>query len=266
MQAVAADKYDKAYFETTFAKKDFATPLALEDFGHIYRTMVELLPLRADETVVDVGCGNGELAILLNKVFGCTVIGLDYSADAIDICNANLARWRTHHDDKGKVSFRHYDQLPSLTGVSAVHFCDVLEHMTDAEIASTLDVVRTWNDGQPIRIGVHTDNNDYLRFIRPGFDALALLTRRQTRATLRARNEFERERHINLTTPRRLRREMRAQGFRETRLLYPTPTEEKIRAHLGPGQPRAVVAAVKAGLRMAKRLSPSFYAVYESSR
>src|SRR3990172_8586282 len=46
------------------------------------------LHLSAGDVVLDLACGNGHTAILLAREFGCSVVGVDYSAENIRAATA----------------------------------------------------------------------------------------------------------------------------------------------------------------------------------
>jgi trans-aconitate 2-methyltransferase len=58
------------------------------------RQVLERLPLRGDETVLDAGCGSGGVTeLLLGRLPQGRVIGVDGSRAMIDQARSNLARW-----------------------------------------------------------------------------------------------------------------------------------------------------------------------------
>jgi len=58
------------------------------------RQVLERLPLRGDETVLDAGCGSGGVTrLLLERLPQGRVIGVDGSRAMVDEARSNLARW-----------------------------------------------------------------------------------------------------------------------------------------------------------------------------
>lgn len=257
--------YDQGYFARISQEIDFSEPLRLERFAPKHRHMADMLSLSPEDRVVDFGCGTGHLSFCLYARYGCSVLGIDYAQDAIDLAKRHLDQLRSHTEDQGRIEFLcvGIQGLPQLSRVSAVYLSDVVEHMRDWEIAGLMDQVKTWNDNGSLRCVVHTDNNLYLRWVRPFMDLLGLAARTQTLHKIRERNHFERETHVNLTTPALFKRKMARWGFVEKSRSYGMVTSTLVRDQLGPLQNIPGLASLCTfGVRRLEFLSPSFYAIY----
>jgi len=261
MKSVDSSLYDKNYFE-----RSISTTLDVIKSGDspIHNTILGLLPLDPGDTVVDFGCGTGILSFLLHRRYGCSVIGIDYSADAIDM-------GRKYNEKLGyeKVTFTHSDieGLPALNGIKAVYLSDVVEHLYDSEIDRFFDKLNEWNRGggkkEELFVIVHTDNTLYLRFIRPLVDFINIITKRSTFDQLAARNKFERERHVNLTCVQKLTRTMKRKGYYLAKIVYPEISDKALKNQLGYiGEFKLTKYLIKAFYPLARPLSPSFYALY----
>ncbi len=257
-------KYNKKYFESLFKSHDYSKKVKFASFGHIYRDLANLCKLSPGDKVVDFGCGNGELSFCLYQKYGAEVTGIDYSGDAIQIAKDNLVKL-CKIDKNPNIRFINVnnDGLPKLKNISYVYFCDVLEHMYDHEISQVLKRVKLWNN-KKIRIVVHTDNNTFLRFVRPFIDGLSIITGTSSVHQVQSRNLWESERHVNLTNPSKFRKNISKYGFNEVKLFYPEVNMDKIERQLG-GLSRLPLLKkiVFFALKMLKPLSPSFYGVYE---
>lgn len=88
-----------------------------------------------------------------------------------------------------------------LENIKAVYFCDVFEHLYAYEIKQIIKYISRW--GKP-RIVVHTDNNNYLRYIEPILNILGLISGNTTLKKIHQKNQFNKIRHVNLTTPKKL--------------------------------------------------------------
>lgn len=262
---VDVEKYNREYYQGLYVSPDYATDFDWNMFGDIYKEMANILPLSKDGTVVDFGCGNGEQSFCLYKKYGCSVIGIDYSEDAIGIAKENLEKLYTK-DPSATVSFvnNNNDALPMLENIDVVYFCDVVEHMYDNEIALVMEQIKQWNRQGKIKAVVHTDNTLFLDFVRPFLDSLSVLCGVSTVRDIKKRNAWENERHVNLTNPRRFRRTMESFGFYEITLRYPEISLGRVERQLGKlGRVPGLSKALYAGVKMFQFLSPSFYAVYE---
>jgi len=266
MKQVKPEKYDKEYFEHVFQSLDYSKEVELGSFKHIYRTMGDMLKINSRDTVVDFGCGNGDLSFYLNKKYDCNVMGIDYSKDAVLLCKANLTKYLIKNRTNSSITFKNInnDQLPKLTNITAVYFCDVLEHMYDHEIQLVLNQVANWIKDGHIYLVVHTDNNIYQKVIRPFIDLLSIIAGSESFVSLRKRNSWEKERHINLTNPYKLSKKMAKWGYNENVLKFPTASLSVIKKQLGPlGNNKIFVLVIRKVLRKLSFLSPTFYVIYE---
>lgn len=140
------------------------------DFGaifhsHIYQNALKLGKPNASSFVLDVGCGRGELCFML-AYKGVRVVGIDYSADSIALCN-ELKRFLP----KGKrkfVSFKHMDILSEPVDLKyeeydLIYFLDVIEHLTSQEGVLALSTIHSL-----LRPGgkliIHTNNMYFERY------------------------------------------------------------------------------------------------------
>jgi SAM-dependent methyltransferase len=125
---------------------------------------VELAGIQPGMTVLDVGCGRGELAVLCART-GCTVTALDYSADAIDLARQHVRKQR--HEVAERIDLHAMNaQLLGFRDASfdRVFLVDIVEHLTPAELGRALgEVRRVVRPGG--RVVVHTAPNAWL--IRP---------------------------------------------------------------------------------------------------
>ena len=94
----------------------------------IYRlaTVYQLLNIKAGERILDIGCGRGELAHYIYKYTNASVVGLDYSIDAIHIANETFP-----NIDKERLQYIQADILeykPS-SKFNKIALADVIEHL-----------------------------------------------------------------------------------------------------------------------------------------
>lgn len=263
IKQVDKSKYNKEYFVSLFKTPDYSKKVTLNSFGHIYREIANLYKLSPEDRVVDFGCGNGELSFCLHKRYNPTIFGIDYSKDAIEVSNVNLNLLKKR-DKNLKIKFinTNNNHLPDLKDINYVYFCDVLEHMYDHEIATVLNEIKKWNKTK-IKILIHTDNNIFLRFVRPFLDLLAIISGLSNPKAINKRNIWESERHVNLTNPRKLREFIELLGFRQVKLVYSVASEDKVGRQLGDLSSLAFLKSLSFTiLHFFKSLSPSFYAVY----
>jgi SAM-dependent methyltransferase len=261
-RTVNSEMYDRNYFiEKINTKID---SLLLVD-SNIYKTMIDLVgpSMAKDKVLVDFGCGTGILSFLLNNKFNCKVIGIDYSQAAIDLCEEHKKSLKL---DDIEFKCESIDSLQNIGPVDFVLFSDVIEHLYEEEIISLLEKMRMWNKDSNISqyLIIHTDNNNYLRYIRIFIDFLSIVSLRNSLKEIKERNMFENERHVNLKSPSKLDKTMIGCGYKLVEICYPKIDKERLRAQIGvlysiPLFPQLLIAIYP----LIKKLSPSFYAKYE---
>ena len=79
--------YDKAYFEKT----DGASYFFKGEIAPKFLRAIKAGNLKEGQRVLDIGCGRGDLAIVLARN-GANVIGIDYSKDAVKIASKTIIK------------------------------------------------------------------------------------------------------------------------------------------------------------------------------
>jgi demethylmenaquinone methyltransferase/2-methoxy-6-polyprenyl-1,4-benzoquinol methylase len=144
----------------------WATVLSLGQDPRWRREMVSHVPVRADQRVLDVACGTGMVARALVARYGCTVTGIDQSAEMLAGARARLAGTPA----AAAITFLegHAESLPfpdaSFDALTATY---LLRYVDDVE-ATLRELVRVVAPGGPV---------GYLEFalpphpVRPLWDA-----------------------------------------------------------------------------------------------
>jgi len=263
---VNANKYDIDYYTSLYKSPDYNKKIDLTKFGHIYQNIASLTNISSNQSIVDFGCGNGELGFYLYLKTKCSVIGIDYSGDAIKIANQHLKKLVIRDKNaKEKIKFisKNNNRLPILK-VDQVYFCDVLEHLYDEEVNLVLKKAKSWQKNNSIVFAVHTDNDLFLKYIRPILDIISVITFSSKMSDISARNKWEKERHVNLSNPYKMRAIMRQFGFEQIAFKYPDAGLDKIRNQLGRLSRIPLMDYVIYGvMNISKSFSPSFFAAYK---
>lgn len=266
VKSVSTTKYNYDYYQNLYGIYDYRKKIKLSDFKEIQRHIGSLLDHSKEEFIIDFGCGNGDLTILLAFKYKCKTLGIDYSPDAIRIAkNSNKILKEYHPSLSARIDFicAKNQQLPDLKNVTAVYLCDVIEHMFDEEIEISMQKILSWSKNK-LSLVVHTDNNNYLRFVRPITDLLALILGKTSLKTIKIRNNWEKERHVNLTTPTALAQKLKLYGFKMIKLMYSPVNKERIRNQLGSlGEVAIIVNLISFIVPFFPFLLPSFYMVLE---
>ncbi len=264
MKQVNPKYYDQKYFEFQSVSPDFTKKLGPSNFHKKYQEIASLIPLAPSDHICDFGCGNGDLSFLLSLKYNCRISSIDYSPDAIKICQSNLSLFQKKTYSQPNIKFYNRDNqhLPSLKKIKAVYFCDVFEHLYPSEIKLIIKSVAKWGDPEII---VHTDNNLYLKYIQPITNLICLLTRKITKDQLHQQKIFHQKRHVNLTNPFKLKKYMAKLGYYQTKLQYPKIDQNTILQQLGPlSKFHLLVSLSSLVLKLFPIFFPSFYSVYSS--
>lgn len=259
--------YNAPYFQARYQNIDYQKLKDLNEFDHIYQTAGALIRLKADDKVVDFGCGAGHLAFYLYLKYGCDITGLDYSPDALFFChqNLNMLKNRKEYSYIGeKVRFLPsvLNNLPDFKNIQAVFLLDILEHLYDGEIEVVLEKIKNWSGKSSLQIVIHTDNYNYLRFVRPLTDWLLVTLGKKTRGKIEEEKALVARGHINLTTAKELQRKLKKQGWKILKTKYPTININLVQAHLGAlGKIKPIVWLAYGLGKVFYFLRPSFYIV-----
>lgn len=260
MKQVSPKKYDSLYWDNF--PFDFNRKLKLKDFGDVEARMSEMLKLKKTDTIVDLGCGTGQLSFYLSLKYNCEVIGIDYSKDAIEIAQVNKKDFIENNKvDTKRITFLNKTnaELKIFKNIKAVYLKDVIEHLYDEEINKILDTIKKWNN-EYMYIIIHTDNNLYLQYIRPFEDQINIFLHRITKKEIYRRNKIEAERHINLMTVNQVKKKLLRQGFITENVEYATLSSEKIREQLRiAGQLNLLVQIIFFFAKLLFFLRPSFF-------
>lgn len=267
VKSVDTSKYDDQYFKE---RREYSAYDQLRDpneFSHIYQKAGSMLKLEKNDKVIDLGCGSGQMAFHLYLKYGCNIAGIDYSQAAIEIGQNNLSKLSSrpeYSNIRNKVEFFHSDNdhLPEFSDIKAVFWIDVVEHLYDHEIEEALEKIKKWKRKDGMYLVVHTDNNNYQRFVRPVINFLAVIFGKTSLRELRKNKEHEMERHINLTTAYKFRKKLSANGFKVLKISYPPMEIGIIKAHLGGlGKIGIIVHSIYYLGKIFYFLRPSFYLV-----
>ena len=236
-QRVDPSVYDEKYYSGRYQKIDYQNLERLSDFDHIYQKAGSILQFQEQDKIIDFGCGTGHLSLYLFLKYKCDVTGVDYSRDAIFLCEKNLKMLEArskYSSTREKVRFMHFDikNPPNFENIKAVFLIDVVEHLCNYELDLVLEKIKKW--GKKIRIIIHTDNNNYLKFIRPVMDFLSVCFGKSTYQSLRKGYAEVAKGHVNLTTAGKLKRKLNLHSFDILKIEYPPINISVVKNQLGP--------------------------------
>ena len=204
---VPASTYDEAYYRECCGDFDNWTPDGSQPIGGIYLHAAELLGIGEGTTLVDVGCGRGELVCLASQR-GATAIGIEYSEDALKLARQTLEGY----GEQAELLLADARRIPIDDGVAdCATLLDVVEHLTPQELSVALaEIHRILRPGG--RVFSHTRPNRLIysvtyRLLRWSWPP------RGRSWPADPRIDVEREMHVNEMTLGELRRALRGGGY-----------------------------------------------------
>lgn len=258
MKSVNPKKYNKNYWGI-FKQPNYASyhpRLANKKF----REINSLIKIKKTDFIVDLGCGQGDMCFYLSAKYNCQIIGIDYSKDAINLANKHLKDFRTKYKSANIKFYNLNNQhLPNLKNVKYVFLNDVIEHLYCQELKLMFNKIKDW--GNNTRIAIHTDNNIYIRFIRPFTDIIGKCIGSFDKNYFSSRKNIEKL-HVNLTNPYQLKKFMSNLKYKQIKLDYPQVDIKTINNQLGFKKNNPISFLIKFFLNLFRPLSPSFYAIY----
>ena len=172
---------------------------------------LELAEIAADMSVLDVGCGRGEILVQAARR-GARAIGFDYAIVALGIALESIAA--RPESDKILIHLGNARRLPYPDNhFDRVFMLDVVEHLYPDELHQTFTEI--WRVLCPSgRLIVHTmPNTWYYRLGYPWFRIVQRLRGKHLPANPRARWGYPQV-HVNEQNPISLYRALRAAGFK----------------------------------------------------
>jgi cyclopropane fatty-acyl-phospholipid synthase-like methyltransferase len=264
MKQVNPKFYNQSYFQKQSSSPDFNKKIKTTDFQSKYRQIISLSKIKKGDTVCDYACGAGDLAFLISLKYNCPVVAIDYSPDAIKICKEKLKLFKKYTNPKANIKFLNKTNkgLPVLKNIKAIFFCDVFEHLYNSEIKLIISKIKQWTNIP--NIIVHTDNNNYLKFIHPIINTISLLSKGTTIKKIKKNKIFNQKRHINLTNPKDLKKKMESFSFEEVKLKYPKPSLIAIKNQIRSlSKFKKLNKLILLIIKKIPFLSPSFFALYQ---
>jgi ubiquinone/menaquinone biosynthesis C-methylase UbiE len=210
--AVSSDVYDTDYFLHAAAGYEAWSSSDGRELDHRYAGSLRIAELQRGETVIDLGCGRGELLVAALAAGAGRAIGVEYSLDGVALARRTLATQGAA--ERAELVHADIRAVPLPDGdADLVTMLDVVEHLTPTELEQTLrEARRLLRPGG--RILIHTLPNRLI------YDVTYALQRRLPgRRTWPRdpRNDYERAMHVGEQTVGSLGRALRRGGFEHVR-------------------------------------------------
>ncbi len=166
-------QYSSQYYTECGEFKEFIATKG-KQLGVSLRRCKEIASLKGNETVLDIGCGRGELAYHC-VLDGCKVIALDFSEEALRIAQTifsnlpkkNIHRYLLLRMDARKLGFQ-------KNSFDVIFMTDIVEHIYQNELESLFYyVVKCLKPGGRIIIRTAPNKNlSYFPLFRPIHDII----------------------------------------------------------------------------------------------
>jgi cyclopropane fatty-acyl-phospholipid synthase-like methyltransferase len=208
---VPSTLYDDAYFETCEGYGEFSASDGAELSARLQAAW-ELADVRPGQTVLDLGCGRGEV-LVWGASRAVRAWGLDFSAAAVGI--ARQAAIANGVGDLVRIQRGEARALPYAGATfDRVLMLDLVEHLHPPELGSALREVRRVLKPEG-RLLVHTmPNLWYYRYGYPLYRGLQRLRGQRLPANPRERFKYHAAMHVNEQHVLSLQANLRRAGFR----------------------------------------------------
>jgi ubiquinone/menaquinone biosynthesis C-methylase UbiE len=213
--AVPEDVYDSDYFLKACGGADwverFIASKGVESYPH-YRDLVAQLNLKKVDRVLDVGCGRGEVTVMLGLA-GAEAVGLDYSNAALNIARGVYQACASEVEEALTFIQSDATTLPfESNSFDHVVMADVVEHLHDWQLSLMYaECHRILKPGGQLLI--HTWPNRWHTDIT--YPVVARITRFfGSKRPMNPRKPHDEVVHVNEQSPYSMRKDVRAQNFK----------------------------------------------------
>ena len=237
---ISPDIYDEQYFCEVMPGKENYLKSHGREISNLYKIVLDLAGILPDMTVLDFGCGRGEL-VYQSVLKGAKTIGIDYSDAAIKLSNELMARLPDNL--KGSVKIIKLSAgrlLLNNDSIDRILLIDVIEHLTDDEMNILLsEFYRVLKSGG--KLIIHTPNRLHFDIGWKYYTYYAILLTRLLRLKnpknvhRELRTDDEKKVHINEQEPFYLKKTLMKSGFKQNKIILKNVYEghQIIRKYLG---------------------------------
>jgi len=167
MEKVDPNLYDHNYYmSNNVGHEEFKAGLKPDKINYKFRHILQYCSFSSKKTVLDIGCGRGELVYYMVQK-GCSkATGIDYSPAAINIAKSFAAK--LDKDTRERMHFVNKDvlELSENEKFDYIFMVDVWEHMYDHQLIPLLSKISSLLKDNGTLI-ITTPNGFYEKFLYP---------------------------------------------------------------------------------------------------
>jgi 2-polyprenyl-3-methyl-5-hydroxy-6-metoxy-1,4-benzoquinol methylase len=242
---IPSDVYDRKYFlYGSGGMQPLVRAVRTGDFKNVYRynvysSAIEMTEPKKTDRVMDIGCGRGELCVMLAKR-GVSVLGIDYAKDSVALCEE--LRGMLPANQKKLINFQRGSLLDRNLKLKKnyydfIYFLGVIEHMTVSEANRALEKIYSLlRKGG--RVVIHTNNFYFEKLAHLGvafvYHGFRVFTDFGSKSIEKTKNPYEHF-HINYYSSDSLTKALRGSGF-DTQVSFVRPKNVKeVKNLISPG-------------------------------
>jgi ubiquinone/menaquinone biosynthesis C-methylase UbiE len=223
MKSVDPQIYDKEYYETICLGSEEYKKSKGKTIHDRWKNLLKGLPVSNKTTILDVGCGRGDITLFLAQK-AKLVVGVDYSKDGIALANKIKKNFPQAIQKKTQFKVMNVKKMDFKDNSFDIAICiDVIEHLYKDEVNEALSEIARILKKDGI-LFIHTGPNKilydrtYKYYILPMNKFLTKidqLVKRKKYASLPSdpRTPVEKEQHVNEPTYYYLRSVLKRYGF-----------------------------------------------------
>ena len=238
MKKVDSNLYNHDYYmSNNVGYEEFKEGLKPDKINYKFRHAMQYCSFSSEKTVLDIGCGRGELVYYAAQK-GCNkAIGIDYSSAAINIARSFAAKLDKNIRDRMIFLNKDVLKLSENEKFDYIFMIDVWEHMFDHQLTPLLSKINNLLKDNGFFI-ITTPNGFYEKFLYPvkrifniPFNLIKFPLRivrgkwkpKSAHDLIRHifkikpfKNDFMDKTHINISTPYKVKRMLKNAGFLAT--------------------------------------------------
>lgn len=224
LNEISANCYSREYYLGRFSQKKLKYFRKGGRPGAVLLQALKYIPINSNGPFLDVGCGQGEMAIYLARL-GKRVYGIDYSPEAIRLSQENLRFERKSVQTRVNFQVADCTTTPFADNkFSCLFLLDIVEHLSPRQLRLTVKEVNRILKRDGVLV-IHTNNKHFEKmtklFVAAAYHGIKVFFKARTVLREFALDPYE-YLHINYLTGEELYCYLEKAGF-DARIEYVKP-------------------------------------------